>query len=366
MTAPVDPRDIASRFPLGGQIVAVVPFPGGHINETYRVKVDGREDGFLLQRLNPLVFQRPDLVMRNVAQVTRYLARRLAATGDPDWRRHTLVLFQTEAGADWVTAPDGAYWRLFTYIRETFVREHVQGPGDARAAGSAFGAFLRLLADYDGPPLHDSLPGFHDTEARFAQLESAVRRDPHGRALAARPEIVTAMGVRGLTERLRPHLVSGVVPRRVVHNDAKLSNVLFDEQSGEPLCVIDLDTVMPGLAIHDFGDLVRSVTSPTAEDEEDLGRVGVRRPLFEALAQGFLQAAGTALSRPERQHLVLGSQLIILEQAVRFLTDHLEGDRYYRTSRPDHNLIRCRTQLKLFATVVAAEAELNGIIASCP
>lgn len=358
MTVPGEARAIAERFDLGGPIEGVVPVAGGHINHSYRIDVTGRADRYLLQRVNSAVFPHPDWVMHNVANVTRHLAASPGLAG-----RRTLILVPAQDGAAWVTTPDGACWRMYPFIPNAIVREHVGGPDDARAAGSAFGEFLRLVGDYDGPALYDTLPGFHDTVARFAQLESAVRRDPCGRAMGARAEIVAAMGVRGLADRLAPRLAR--LPRRIVHNDAKLSNVLLDERSGVPLCVIDLDTVMPGLVLHDFGDLVRSLTSPTAEDEADLTKVFVRPELFEAMAQGYLAAAGPVLSPEERELLVHGGQLIILEQAVRFLTDHLEGDRYYRISRPALNLIRCRTQLKLFSSAVESEAELAGIVSRC-
>ena len=367
VTAPAEPRAIAERFDLGGPIESIHSLPGGHINDSYRVDV--RPTGavslssFLLQRVNPLVFPRPDLVMENVANVTRHLASRLAAAGVVDRHRRALVLIPTLAGGDCVTTADGACWRVFRFIAETVVHEHVRGPDDAGAAGRAFGEFLRLLADYDGPPLHETIPGFHDTVARFARLEAAVRADPCGRANAARPEIVAVMAVRGLVDRLPPLVAAGGIPVRIVHNDAKLANVLLDRRTNEALCVIDLDTVMPGLLLHDFGDLVRSVTSPTAEDEADLARVGVQEPLFKALAGGFLKAVGVVLTRAERDNLVFGGQVITLEQAVRFLTDHLEGDRYYRTSRPDHNLIRCRTQLKLFTTITETKPVLDAIVA---
>jgi aminoglycoside phosphotransferase (APT) family kinase protein len=210
--------------------------------------------------------------------------------------------------------------------------------------------------------LTETIPGFHDTAARFERLEQAVRKDVRRRVAGARLQIELAMNQRPLADVLPPLLRSGAVPIRIAHNDAKLANVLFDEQTGEPLCVVDLDTVMPGSALYDFGDLIRSVTSPTREDEEDLLQVGVRVPLFEALARGYIETAGAVLTPAERGHLVFAGRLITLEQAVRFLTDHLEGDRYYRIARPEHNLVRARTQLRLYESLTRGEAELQEII----
>jgi Ser/Thr protein kinase RdoA (MazF antagonist) len=300
--------------------------------------------------------------MDNVSRVTGHVTARLRAAGVADWRRRTLVLVPARTGADWVRDGEGAAWRLFSFITGALVRERAERPADALGAGRSFGEFLRLLADYHGAPLTETIPGFHDTAARFERLEQAVRKDVRRRVAGARLQIELAMNQRPLADVLPPLLRSGAVPIRIAHNDAKLANVLFDEQTGEPLCVVDLDTVMPGSALYDFGDLIRSVTSPTREDEEDLLQVGVRVPLFEALARGYIETAGAVLTPAERGHLVFAGRLITLEQAVRFLTDHLEGDRYYRIARPEHNLVRARTQLRLYESLTRGEAELQEII----
>jgi len=355
-----DPREVVDRFALAGNVSRLGPLPGGHINDSYRV--DAGSESYLLQRLNPHVFPNAGMVMDNVSRVTAHLAARLRAAGVADWRRRTLTLVPARSGANWVRDGEGAAWRLFVFITGTVVRERAETPAAALAAGRVFGEFVRLLADYHGPPLIETIPGFHDTDARFERLEQAVRKNVSRRLAGARTEIETTINQRRLADVLPPLLQSGAVPSRIAHNDAKLSNVLFDELSGEPLCVVDLDTVMPGSALYDFGDLVRSVTSPTPEDEEDLSQVGVRVPLFEALARGYLEAAGALLTSGERDLLVFAGRLITLEQAVRFLTDHLEGDRHYRIARPGHNLIRARTQLRLFESLNAREGELQEIV----
>ena len=355
-----DPRLVVELFTLAGKVSGLAQLSGGHINDSYRV--DAGSESYLLQRLNPHVFPDAGKVMDNVSRVTAHVAARLRAAGVADWRRRTLALVPARSGADWIRDGEGAAWRMFGFIGGTVVRERAASPADALAAGRSFGKFLRLLVDYHGAPLAETIPGFHDTAARFERLEQAVRKDARRRVAGARLEIELAMNQRQLADVLPPLLRSGAVPSRIAHNDAKLSNVLFDERTGEPLCVVDLDTVMPGSALYDFGDLVRSVTSPSLEDEEDLSQVGVRVPLFGALARGYLDAAGAVLTSVERDLLVFAGRMITLEQAVRFLTDHLEGDRYFRIARPEHNLIRARTQLRLFESLTGREEELQEII----
>ena len=354
--SPPDPVDIAQRFRVEGSVAAVTPVPGGHINDSYRVRTrpDRAETArsYLLQRLNPTVFNRPQLVMENVGRVARHLVRHSG--------RYP-ALIPSLGGADWISDASGVLWRMFAFVEGAELRLRVHSLDDARAAGRAFGEFLRLVADLT-PPLHETIPGFHDTTARFDRLIVAVRTDARQRAKEAQPDIDAMLAQRAYAERLPPLIASGAVPIRSVHNDAKIANVLFDERSGEPLCVIDLDTVMPGSALFDFGDLVRSSTSLSSEDETDLSQVGVRVELFAALARGYLESAGRALTGQERGLLGFAGRLITLEQAVRFLTDHLEGDRYYRIARPGHNLIRCRAQMALFRSLTEQAETLERII----
>ena len=252
---------------------------------------------------------------------------------------------------------------MFVFVPGATVHQRVESPADARAAGRAFGRFLRLLAD-NPPALHETIPGFHDTRGRFARLEAARRADVCHRAAAIGPELDEMLAARAVADVLPPLIASGALPTRVVHNDAKIGNVLLDERTGEPLCVIDLDTVMPGSVLYDFGDLVRSSTSPAAEDAVDLASVAVRLDLFEALTRGYVETAGPVLTHQERALLGFSGRLITLEQAIRFLTDHLEGDRYYRIERAGHNLSRCRAQLALYRSLTQQEAKLTTILAS--
>ncbi len=356
----VNAAALAVRFALAGGVRAAEPLPGGHINDSWRVTADGAQ--YLLQRINPRVFPNPVQVIENVARVTAHLGARLRAAGVADAGRRALRLVPAREGGQWVLGDDGGIWRCFAWVTGAHTKERADTPEDAYRAASAFGEFLRLLADYEGPPLHETIPGFHDTAARFGALAIAVHADSLGRAAGARTEIDAICAHRDLARVLPPLVITNEVPVRVVHNDAKLANVLLDDRTGEALCVVDLDTVMPGLALHDFGDLVRSMASPTDEDEPDLSRIGVREEFFTALARGFLEAAGAILTPRERSLLVFAGQLITLEQAARFLTDHLCGDRYYHIARPGHNLDRARTQIRLFESLVERAADLQRIV----
>lgn len=355
---------LLGRFDVPGEFVAMEPLPGGYINDSYRVTlaVGGARSAWLLQRINPTVFTDPDALMGNIAHVTRHMSARLRDAGVADWQRRTLVVIPTREGTSHHRGVDGAAWRLFPFIESATVRTEAASPEVAREAARAFGEFLRLVADYDGPPLRETIHGFHDTAARFRALVQAVRADPVGRATQAGPEIRLALAYQAMADVLPPLMRRGAVPVRVAHNDAKIANVLFEAGSGRALAVVDLDTVMPGSALHDFGDLVRSSVSASAEDETDLSRVDVRIPWFRALVEGYLSEAGSVLTPDERRLLVFAGRLITLEQAVRFLTDHLQGDRYYRTTRAGQNLDRARTQFRLFERLTERSDELEAIV----
>lgn len=347
--------DIIVRFTLGGEVTAVEPFSGtsGHINESHVVTCRRSRDRtvrFFLQRVNGDVFPDPRRLMENVARITRHL-------------NGPLRLVPTREGSAFCEDERGGVWRLYEFIEHAVSRAEPTGSRDAECVARAFGAFQRSLVDLPGPRLHETIPHFHDTPRRVEALERAVRFDPAQRAAGARAEIARVRAWSRVAPILVQAAARGAVPERIVHNDAKLANVLFDAASGEPLCVVDLDTVMPGLALYDFGDLVRSMGTRAAEDERDISRVQLEPELFEAIARGYLAGAGDLLTAPERELLVAGAQVIVFEQAVRFLIDHLEGDRYYRVARPGHSLDRCRTQLALLGGLLEQEHALQRMIA---
>lgn len=347
-------RAVAACFQLDGDVRELTSLAGGHINDSYRVDVRGSARSYLLQCLNQHVFEHPERVMENVARVTRHIA----GQGGP-----TLTLVPTAENRDWHTDDSGRLWRLFRWIPDAVVRERAESPADCHACGRAFGEFLRYVGSYDGPPLHETIPGFHNTRRRFARLDDAVRLDRCDRMSEARPEVDAVQGERPVAGVLPARFESGDLPTRIVHNDAKIANVLFDRASGAALAVVDLDTVMPGSPLADFGDLVRSCASASAEDEVDVAQVRADPSRFEAVARGFLEGAGDALSPVERDLLVFAGRWITLEQGVRFLTDHLEGDHYYRVAWPGHNLARARAQLALYRSLTDQAALLEATVA---
>ncbi len=357
---------IAGRFSGEGQLAAVEPFGGGHINDSFLVTCQqkGGRIRFLLQRINDAVFPAPCHVMENIQRVTDLIAQRLTSPqfADADSRVPTLV--RTHEGSSYHCDAAGSFWRCYEFIEGARASQAVEAPDQAARAGRAFGTFQSLLTDFPGPRLHETIPDFHNTLLRFDALERLTHADPHGRVAEARAEIDYAFTHHALAGTLLDLHRAGEIPERVVHNDAKIGNVLFDDTTGAALCVVDLDTVMPGLAVYDFGDMVRSMTCPAAEDETDLSRVEVQMPLFEALARGYLEAAAPFLAPMERANLVTAGKLITLEQGVRFLTDFLNSDKYYRTQRPNQNLDRCRTQFKLFESIIRHERQMVRFVDS--
>jgi aminoglycoside phosphotransferase (APT) family kinase protein len=367
MSAPsVDEAQAAlGRFTAAGTLASLEPYTAGHINYSWlaRFEWEGSERRYLLQQINRHVFRRPEHVLLNMQRVTGHIRARLAREGIKDPQRRVPSLCPTREGAASHLDERGETWRLLPWIEGTRWAERAASASDAFATARAFGLFLRRLTDLPAPALHTTIPAFHDTEARVRALEGVSAADPKGRAASCRAEIEALFDRRPLATALAAPAAGGVLPERPVHNDAKIANVLFDAESGEALAVIDLDTAMPGLAAHDFGDLVRSSVSDSAEDERDLSRVGVRPEVFAALAKGFLDGTGDAITPGERAQLVTGARVIVYEQAVRFLADHLDGDRYYRTSRPGHNLDRARAQLALLVSLEGASDELERVVA---
>ena len=366
MTAPglFDALGVAERFALPAPPHQVGRFAGGHINASWVVTCGAGADltRYLLQRVNERVFPRPALVMENVERVTTHLGTLLRREGVPDAARRTLALVRTAQGQSWHVDDGGGHWRLFSFIEGTVSLDRPPDADAAYQAGHAFGVFQRWMGRYDGPRLHETIPGFHDTPARLAALERSAERDAAGRAAAARRELAWALERRALAHALDDPRRRGELPERIAHNDAKMSNVLLDAATGEGLCVVDLDTVMPGLSLHDFGDMARSMAGTADEDEPDPARMGVRADLFAGAARGYLDGAGDLVSAAERALLVTAARVITYEQGVRFLTDFLDGDRYYPVARPGHNLDRCRAQFALVDALTREEGELQRLI----
>lgn len=351
-------RAAAARFRLPGPAAGIEPLGRGNIHATFLVSC-GPGAGprrFVLQRINREAFPEPELMMRALARVSEHLAARI-----PDPRRR-LSLLPAEDGAPCWRDGRGEYWRAFVHIDGSVTRQRVDGPEAAREAARAFGAFLRVLREL---PAEDFpvRAHFHDTPRRFLRLERAAAADPLGRAREAGPTLAAALKRKALAGTLAELFASGELPERIVHNDTKIDNVLFDAATGEALCVIDLDTLMPGLALYDFGDLARSAAPDAPEDDPDPARVALRPAVYEALARGFVEGAGELLTPAEKRHLARAPAVIAFELGSRFLTDFLEGDRYFRTERPAQNLERARVQLRLAALFAAEEPRMARFIA---
>ncbi|MCI2046552.1 MAG: aminoglycoside phosphotransferase family protein [Faecalibacterium sp.] len=339
-------REAEQAFDFGGAVCAAEHYGAGHINDTYAVR---RADGtkrFILQRINTDTFTDPAGLMENICGVTAYLRRAIiAAGGDPE--RETLNVIAAKTGAPFFTDSEGGAWRAYAFVEDTICLQKVENEQQFDTAARTFGHFQRQLAGYPAASLHETIAHFHDTPARYANLERAVKADPLGRAAGVAAELAFVRAREKDCRVLTDLLAAGELPLRVTHNDTKLNNVLIDRATGRGICVIDLDTVMPGLSLYDFGDSIRFGANDCAEDEPDQSKVHFSLHLYQVFARGFLAAAGDALTQAEKTYLPWGAKLMTLECGMRFLTDYLEGDHYFKISRPEQNLDRARTQFTL-------------------
>lgn len=353
-----DIRSVADRFDLRGRFLDATPYGNGHINDTYAATFDrdGTRARFIIQRINHNVFRNPPALMDNIQRVTAHLKSR--AAGEPERNQRFLAVIPTRDGGPFYQDARGNYWRVYNFIEKARTYETVQSPRQAFEAAGAFGRFQRLLADLPAPRLHDTIPDFHHTPKRFEALETTIETDSVNRAGLAKPEIEFASNRKEICRLL----LDANLPERVTHNDTKLNNVMLDDATGQGVCVIDLDTVMPGLAPYDFGDMVRTTTSPAREDERDLSKVTLQFPMFEALARGYLASAAEFLTSREKALLVFSAKLITFEIGIRFLADFLAGDRYFKVHRDGHNLDRCRTQFKLVESIERQEEQMNQLL----
>ena len=350
----------AHAFAIEGELGGAAPYGSGHINDSYRAIFlrNGSPSSYILQRINRRIFKNPVALMENIERVTSHLAAQVAT--HPDRDRRVLRLIPTRAGGVLHVDPHGEYWRAYVFVDRATTYNSVQSADQAYQAAKAFGDFQRMLADLPAPRLHDTIPDFHHTPSRFAALQQAIAADSAARVALAAPEIDFALQRQALASAL----ANAGLPERVTHNDTKINNVLLDDVTGEGTCVIDLDTVMPGLAAYDFGDMVRTATSPAPEDEQDLSKVRMEFPLFEALARGYLSTAGQFLTPAEKESLAIAGKLITFEIGVRFLTDYLSGDTYFKTHRQGHNLERARAQFKLLESIEQQEPEIRALLHS--
>jgi len=355
-------RELAGRFAPQGCVGTPEPFGGGHINDTYLFSREcecGAQ--YVLQRINKNAFPNPEWVMDNMLRVTEYLRDRIIERGG-DPVRETLKLLKTRDGQFFAVDRNGDYWRSYSFVSDSISYDSCDDPRIFCESGHAFGRFLSMLDGFDAASLHETIARFHDTPNRFRALHEAVEKDACGRAGEVRGLIEALFAREGFASTLTDALEKGELPLRVTHNDTKLNNVLIDEKTGHAVCVIDLDTVMPGLCAYDFGDAIRYGASTAAEDEKDLSKVHLSMPFFRAYAEGYLSEVRGALTENEVDSLPVGAQMMTLEVAVRFLTDYLNGDVYFKTKYPEHNLVRAKTQLKLLEEMEAHMDEMLSCV----
>lgn len=352
-------KALFDAFDTNDEYVSAESYGGGHINDTY--KVTARRGKYTLQRINDSVFASPDAVMKNICAVTGHISKKLADEGlDPS--RRTLSVQMTKTGEPLYVTDCGAY-RMFSFVDDAKTHKKCENVSVMRSAAAAFGAFERMLLDFPAETLNVTIPDFHNTPKRYADLCRAAAADVCGRAANVADELEYFKSESDIYGAVTEKLDSGALPLRAAHNDTKLDNVLFDEETDEAICVIDLDTVMPGSLIYDYGDALRVGTNPAAEDSEDASGVECRLDMLLAFTEGYLNELGDVLTASEISLFPIAGRLVTLECAMRFLTDYLSGDVYFKISRPNQNLDRARVGIALARDMERKQSEISRIIA---
>jgi hypothetical protein len=357
-----DISPIISSFRIRGSFTRAVPLRTGHINDTLLVHVDGRKQpDYVLQRINTHIFRNVDQLMENIWHVTSHLQQKISNDGTADEKTGTLKLVKTTDDKLYCADGGGGCWRCFMYCRHNIAACMHITPVIAAEGGRALGVFQSMLADLPALHLHQTIPGFHDLPSRLLQFETAVHKDSQKRSGATASEI-EAIRSRADEMLLVYRLAEeGKIPLRITHNDTKINNILFDDQ-GKALCLVDLDTVMPGYVHFDFGDAIRTLASTAAEDDPEIDNIGVDLNLYKSFAQGYLKVMKSVLNATEIETLAYSARLMTYIMAVRFFTDYLQGDTYYKTDYPDHNLVRTRNQLALLKAMEKATGKMESII----
>ena len=352
----MDPKmvaGIAGRFAIYGEFISAASFGGGHINDTFQSRWNqaGTIVRYTHQRINERVFARPDQVMENILRVTSHISEKHRAAGEADWSRRSLTVVPARDGKPWARDGEGHWWRTYLFIEHSHSCDNASSPEEARFLGASIGRFQKELADLPLPRLHDTIPHFHDMEKRYLRFYEALEKNAHSRAKDASGEIAFMRDNEERGGLLMRAMGEGRIPERICHNDTKMNNILVDDNDPSAFCVIDLDTVMPGTSLFDLGDLIRTVATTAAEDERDLSKVDFDTSFFQGLLEGYFSEALGFLTQEEIALAAESGRNITQIMGLRFLTDYLEGDHYYHTSRPDHNLDRCRNQIALIKSM---------------
>ena len=350
----MDIQKLTAAFALDGNPISWREFGHGHINSTFKITTDTGAE-YVLQKINKYVFRNPPRLMSNVVAVTDYLRQRVE---DP---KMTLHVIMTKRGHAYYRDGEGDFWRMYDFLHG-FCLDAPESDEDFYQSGVAFGRFQELLSDFPAETLYETIPEFHNTVDRYAQFKASLEIDPLDRLASVREEVDFVLAHEELGSTLQKMRESGELPLRVTHNDTKLNNVMLDRKTRKALCVLDLDTVMPGLSAHDFGDSIRFGAATAAEDEQDLSKMSLDLHMFEVYTRGFLESA-TKLTDKEVEMLPMGALIMSLEVGLRFLKDYIDGDLYFKTAYPEHNLVRARTQLKLVADMEKKMEDMNRIVA---
>ena len=355
--------DIINRFIVYGDFLVAVPFGSGHVNDTYQLTFDqgGVRIHYTLQRINKNVFTQPDKVMENVDRVTAHILKKIREK-HMETRKRTLRLLRTADNKPFVFDNKGDCWRAYVFVEHARAYEVLETPEQAYYVAQGFGEFQQQLLDLPGGRLHETIPDFHDTPKRIDALKNAIKRDPLGRVAKVKREIDFVLSRQDDAALLLNLHKEGAIPERVTHNDTKANNILIDDLSGSAMCVLDLDTVMPGLSLYDFGDMVRSGTNPADEDEINLDKVFMRFDMYEALVKGYIAGTGNLLTQAEKESLPMAGKIITMEIGTRFLTDYILGDKYFKIQRPDHNLDRARTQFKMVSSIESQLDKMREVL----
>ena len=358
-----DVGQIANQFQISGDYLNAVPYGTGHINDTFLVTCNEAdcEIRYVFQRINHSIFKDPPRVMENIVRATTHIQHKLQSSDVSDTSRRVLTVVPTINGMSYHQDPEANYWRCLLFIEGTLAFDMLETPEQAHKAARAFGQFQCYLADLPEPTLTETIPDFHNTPKRLQTFLQVLDKDPCDRACDAADEIGFVLKHASMCDVLIDLFNNGLIPERVTHNDTKINNVLFDKKTQEGICVIDLDTVMPGLSLYDFGDMVRTATCQAAEDERDLSKIWMDIQFFGQIAQGYTSETAGFLTDAEKQHLAFAGKLITFEQMIRFLTDYLNGDVYYKIHRSGHNLDRTRTQMKLVQSIMDQEDQMNKL-----
>lgn len=361
-----DIKQAIRQFNFEGKYLSAEELRSGNINSTYKLifaKADGTRIGYILQKINTVVFKDPDGVMENIINVIDHIDKKLVAKGENTDRR-LLHFITTKSGGYMCKDTNGYFWRAYLFVDGVTAHNSISEPNLFYEAGRGFGEFQKNLFDFPAEKLHETIPDFHNTKRRFYAFVAAIAEDKAGRVRDLEPEIDFLFERRKMMSEVVDKIDSGILPVRVTHNDTKLNNVLIDDATGKAVCVIDLDTVMPGSSLYDYGDAIRFGASTAAEDEPDVSKITVDMELFKLFTKGFVEEVASALTKEEIHYLPLGAKVMTCELALRFLTDYINGDEYFKINSPDHNLVRARAQMKLLTEIEKKYDEMTEYVDS--